>query len=83
MVVVRTRVQLIQGDGADSRAVHGESIAGIAGKMRERVRSHRWAHVHLRTILLTAVILQRVVQEETRKEIRKRYLTVLSTVGVF
>lgn len=68
VVVVRTRVQLVQGDGADSRAVHGEGVAGIAGKVRERVRSHRGAHVHLRTILLTAVILQRVVTEETGKE---------------
>lgn len=72
VVMVRTCVQLIQGDGADSRAVHGKCIAGIAGKMRERVRSHRRAHVHLRTILLTAVILQRVVQEETRTEFRNR-----------
>lgn len=77
VAVVRTRVQLIQGDGADSRAVHGEGVTGIAGKVRERVRSRRRAHVHLRTILLTAVILQRVVQEETGTEIRKHYLTVL------
>lgn len=59
VVVVRTRVQLIQRDGADSRAVHGEGVAGIARKVRERVRSHHGAHVHLRIILLTAVILQR------------------------
>ena len=66
MVVVRTRVQLIQRDGADSRAVHGEGVAGVARKMRERVRSHHGAHVHLRIILLTAVVLQRVDKEHTR-----------------
>ncbi len=59
VVMVRPRVQLIQRDGGDSRAVHGEGVAGVAGKMRERVRSHHGAHVHLRIILLTAVILHR------------------------
>lgn len=62
VVVVRTHVQLIQRDGGDGRAVHGERVTGIAGKVRERVRSHHGAHVHLRIILLTAVILQRARQ---------------------
>lgn len=68
VVVVRTRVQLIQRDGADSRSVHGEGVAGIAGKVRERVGSGHGAHVHLRIILLTAVILQRVDKEEAGAE---------------
>lgn len=59
VVVVRTRVQLIQRNRADSCAVHGEGVAGVAGKVRERVRSRHRAHVHLRIILLTAVILRR------------------------
>lgn len=59
VVEVRARVQLIQGDGGDRSAIHSESVAGVAGKVRERVRSHHGAHVHLRIILLTAVILQR------------------------
>lgn len=62
-VVVRARVQLLQGDGADGRAVHGQGVAGIAGKVSEGVCSYRGARVHLRTILLTAVILQREVKK--------------------
>lgn len=58
MVVGGTQVQLIQGDGADGRAVHGEGIAGVAREVRERVCCHSGAHVYLRTILLTAVILR-------------------------
>lgn len=64
VVVVRTRVQLIQRNRADSRAVHGEGIAGIAGEVRERVRTCSGTHVPLRTILLTAVILQGSIREE-------------------
>lgn len=68
MVVVRTGVQLIQRDRDDGCAVHGKGVAGIARKVRERVRSHHGAHVHLRIILLTAVILQRVDEEEMKGE---------------
>lgn len=68
VVVVGARVQLVQGDGVDGHAVHGEGVAGIAGEVGERVRPHRWAHVRLGTILLTAVILQR----ESRKTPGKR-----------
>lgn len=53
-----THVQLVQRDRADGRAVHGEGVAGVAREVRERVCCHRRARVHLRTILLTAVILQ-------------------------
>lgn len=59
VAVVGTRVQLIQRDGGDGRAVHGERVAGVAGKVWERVRSRHGARVLLRVILLTAVILQR------------------------
>lgn len=59
VVVVGARVQLVQGDGVDGHAIHGEGVAGVAGEVGERVCSHRRAHIHLRTILLTAVILQR------------------------
>lgn len=59
VVVVSSRLQLIQRHRGDGGPVHGEGVAGIAGEMRERVRPHHRAHVHLRTILLTAVILQR------------------------
>ena len=62
-----TRVQLVQGDGGDGGAVHGEGVAGVAGKVREGVLSHHGAHVHLRIIFLTAVILQRA-REETEGE---------------
>lgn len=58
VIVVSAGVELIQRDGRDGRAVHGEGVAGVAGEVRERVRSHHRAHVHLRTILPTAVILQ-------------------------
>lgn len=58
VVVVRAGVQLVQRDGDDGGAVHGESVAGIAGKVRERVCSCHGAHVHLGIILLTAVILE-------------------------
>lgn len=63
VVEVRACVQLVQGDRGDRSAVHGESVAGVAGEVRERVRSHHGAHVHLRIILLTAVILQRAKGE--------------------
>lgn len=56
--MVRTRVQLIQRDRSDGRAVHGEGVAGIAWKVRERVWSSHGGHVHLRVIFLTTVILQ-------------------------
>lgn len=65
-VVGGTHVQLIQRDGADGRAVHGEGVARVAREVREGVRCHRGAHVHLRITLLTAVILQ----TETKKKQR-------------
>lgn len=58
VVVAGNRVQLIQRDGGDGGAVVGQGVAGVAGKVRERVRSPHRALVHLRAILLTAVILQ-------------------------
>lgn len=70
VVVVRTHVQLIQGDGADGRAVHGEGVAGIAGKMWKRVCSHGGAHVSLWIILLTAVILKARHQQRDRNIVR-------------
>lgn len=68
MAVVRARVQLIQRDRCDGRPIHGERIAGVAGEVREGVGSHHGAHVHLRIILLTAVILQVVDKEETKEK---------------
>lgn len=79
VVVVGTRVQLIQRDGGDSRAVHGEGVAGIAGKVRQRVRPHHGAHVHLRIILLTAVILQEVDKEDTREERERETYHIIKT----
>lgn len=68
VVVERTGVQLVQRDWDNGCAVHCEGIARIARKVRERVRSHHGAHIHLRIILLTAVILQRVDEQEMRGE---------------
>lgn len=64
--VVRTRIQLIQRDGGDGSAVHGEGVAGVAWKVSERIRSCHGGHVHLRIIFLTAVILQEDDKEGTR-----------------
>lgn len=58
VVVGGTQVQLIQRDGADGRAVHGEGVAGVAREVREGVCRPRGARVPLRAILPTAVILQ-------------------------
>lgn len=58
VVVVRTGVQLIQGDGGDVCSVHGESVASVAWEVREGVGSCHRADVLLRFIFLTAVILQ-------------------------
>lgn len=33
VVVVRARFQLVQRDGVDGRAVHGEGVAGVAGEV--------------------------------------------------
>lgn len=77
----RTHVQLIQRDGADGRAVHGEGVAGVAREVRERVRRHRWAHVHLRTILLTAVILQTKAKKEKLAVARTSLLTEVGKNG--
>lgn len=58
VVVGGAQLQLIQRDGADGRAVHGEGVAGVAREVSERVCWQAGARVYLRSILLTAVILQ-------------------------
>lgn len=58
VVVGGAQVQLIQRDGADGRAVHGQGVAGVAGEVSERVCCQAGARVYLRAILLTAVVLQ-------------------------
>lgn len=69
VVVVSACFQLIQRDGGDGSAVIGEGVASVAGKVRERVRSHHRALVHLRFILLTAVILQIDKKDTTAKRV--------------
>lgn len=59
VAVVGARLQLIQGDGGDGGAVHGEGVARVAGKVGEGVGLHPGAPVHLGVIFLTAVILRR------------------------
>lgn len=68
MLVGGAHVQLIQRDRADGRAVHGEGVASVAREVRERVCCHRRARVHLRTIPLTAVILQTKAKKKKKKK---------------
>lgn len=56
---VVTRTQLVQRDGRDGGAVHGQSVARLTGEVREGVWSQPGDHILLRVIFLTAVILQR------------------------
>lgn len=42
-----TRVQLVQRDRGDSRAVHGQGVAGVAGEVRQWIGSRHRGLVHL------------------------------------
>lgn len=56
---VVTRTQLVQRDGRDGGAVHGQSVARLTGEVREGVWSQPGDHILLRVIFLTAVILRK------------------------
>lgn len=66
--MVRTRVQLVQGDGRDVSPVHGQGVAGVAGEVRQRICSRHRAHVRLGLVLLTAVILAQVDSKHSEGE---------------